>query len=83
MLEKGLGRLHAPMFAQPHIQQIPILINISIGIAPLALNVDVRFIRVPDEIERLLLFDPNLLGKVSCKAFTPIAHRSVSEVETA
>jgi len=83
LLKKRFGRLQVAMFTQPDIEQIAVLIDAAIKIAPLTLDSDVGFVHILDTTKGLLAFVADLLREFWGKALAPLAHRFVAKIKTA
>jgi len=81
LLKKRFGRLQVAMFTQPDIEQIAVLIDAAIKVAPLTLDSDVGFVHIPDTTKGLLAFVADLLREFWGKALAPLAHRFMAEMK--
>src|SRR5258708_32361393 len=79
LLEKSLSCLHIPLFAQHGIYQIAIVINRPVQIAPLPMNLEIRFIDVPGSPCLPIPLSSQLVRKQRGKSSFPIPDRFVGE----
>lgn len=83
LFEKRLGRLQVAMFTEPDIEQIAVLIDAAIEVAPITLDSDVGLVHVPDATQGLLTFITDVLREFRGKPLAPLAHRFVAKIKPA
>ena len=74
LLEKALGSVHSAFLTEHGINQIAILIDGTIRVAPLSLDPHVGFINVPGNPRLSATPPPQLISDQRSKSGFPIAH---------
>ena len=82
LLKKALGRVHISLLTEHGVNQIPILINSPIQVAPLSLDSHVCFINMPGNPCLSTTSPPQLIGSQGSKSGFPISHRLMSKRKT-